>query len=57
MGETQTNFKSYVNGLKVVSSTRTEITLENGVTIEKNKCKWISVDVVAGVTYYRYDED
>lgn len=57
MGGTVTNLDTYVNGFKVVSSTATTATLENGVTIDKSKCRWISVDLVAGATYYHYEED
>ncbi len=57
MTDTQTNLKSYVNKLKVVSSTRTTVTLEDGSTVERHKCKWDGVDVNHGITYYRYEED
>lgn len=53
---TVTNLDSYVNGYKVVDSDLTTVTLENGVTIAKRHCRFISADVVAGATYYRYDE-
>lgn len=52
-----TNFDSYVNGYKVVDSDQTTITLENGNKVEKNKCKYISTDHVAGITYYQHQED
>ncbi len=54
---TYTNLDSYVNGLKVVSSTHSTVTLKNGVTIDKAKCRYISVDTLAGATYYRYDDE
>lgn len=54
---TVTNFDSYVNGFKVVSSTATTVTLENDVEIDKTKCRWVSTDIEGAATYYRYTED
>lgn len=54
---TVTNLDSYVNEYKVVDSDSTTVTLENGVTVEKRLCRFISFDQVAGATYYRYDEE
>lgn len=53
---TTTNLESYVDGIKVVSSTHTTVTLENGVTLAKHHCKFVRVDLAGGATYYRCTE-
>jgi len=57
MSETVTNLDTYVNGIKVVSSDDTTLTLVHGVTIEKKNCKYVSSDLHVGATYYRYEEE
>lgn len=52
-----TDHDSYVDEYKVVSSTNTTVTLENGVVVNKDDCRFASLDTVAGKTYYRFEEE
>lgn len=56
MSESSTNLDIYVNNIKVVSMDNDTLTLIHGVTIEKKNCIYISCDLAAGATYYRYEE-
>lgn len=52
---TITNLETYVSGYKVVDSSATTVTLENGTEIDKAKCRWLSSS--RGASYYHYEDD
>lgn len=55
MEDTHTNFDSYVDGQKVVGFEGSKLMLEDGTNVEKERCRFLGANEVAGATYYTKD--